>query len=55
MVGIGFMVFQDEFLGLDIYGIGFWLLVIAAGMTIWSMLIYLKAAWPFIVNHDAAT
>lgn len=49
MFGIGFMVFQNEFLGLDIYSIGFWLLVIAAGMTIWSMAIYLRAAWPFIV------
>ena len=53
MFGIGFMVFQDEFLGFDIYGIGFILLIIAAGMTIWSMIIYLRAAWPYIANHDA--
>ena len=49
MFGIGFMVYQHEFLGFDIYGIGFVLLVIAAGMTIWSMLVYLRAAWPFII------
>ena len=55
MVGIGFMVFQDEFLGFDIYGIGFLLLVVAAVITIWSMLVYLKAAWPFIINHDSDT
>jgi CDP-diacylglycerol--glycerol-3-phosphate 3-phosphatidyltransferase/cardiolipin synthase len=48
MFGIGFMVYQNELLGLDIYSIGFWLLVIAAGMTIWSMVIYLRAAWPAI-------
>ncbi len=48
MFGIGFMVFEKELLGLDIYGIGFILLVIAAGMTIWSMAIYLRAAWPAI-------
>ena len=48
MFGIGFMVYQNEFLGFDIYGIGFVLLVIAAGMTIWSMVVYLRAAWPFI-------
>lgn len=53
MFGIGFMVFQQQFLGLDIYGIGFVLLMIAAGMTIWSMVIYLRAAWPFIANRDA--
>jgi len=48
MFGIGFMVYQNEFLGFDIYGIGFILLVAAAGMTIWSMVYYLRAAWPFI-------
>lgn len=49
MFGIGFMVYENEFLGLDIYGIGFVLLMIAAGMTIWSMFVYLRAAWPFII------
>jgi len=52
MFGIGFMVYQNEFLGFDIYGIGFVLLVAAAGMTIWSMVVYLRAAWPFI-NLDS--
>jgi CDP-diacylglycerol--glycerol-3-phosphate 3-phosphatidyltransferase len=52
MFGIGFMVYENEFLGLDIYGIGFILLVAAAGMTIWSMVVYLRAAWPFI-NLDS--
>ena len=52
MFGIGFMVYQNEFLGLDIYGIGFALLVAAAGMTIWSMVVYLRAAWPFISAGD---
>ncbi len=50
MFGIGFMVYQNEFLGFDIYAIGFVLLMIAAGMTIWSMFIYLRAAWPFILS-----
>ena len=48
MFGIGFMVFQNEFMGFDIYHIGFLLLVAAAGMTIWSMMVYLLAAWPYI-------
>ena len=48
MFGIGFMVYEEEFLGFDIYGIGFVMLVAAAGMTIWSMAIYLRAAWPYI-------
>ena len=52
MFGIGFMVFQQDFIGLPIYEIGFALLVIAAIMTIWSMLIYLRAAWPYIASRD---
>lgn len=54
MFGIGFMVYKNEFLGFNIYMIGFALLVIAAVMTIWSMMIYLRAAWPYITKHDAA-
>lgn len=48
MFGIGFMVYENDFLGMPIYTIGFVLLVLAAIMTIWSMIIYLRAAWPFI-------
>ena len=48
MFGIGFMVYESQFLGFDIYGIGFVMLMAAAGMTIWSMFVYLQAAWPFI-------
>ena len=49
MFGIGFMVYQNEFLGFDIYHIGFLLLVVAAVMTLYSMFVYLRAAWPFII------
>ncbi|MCH7823136.1 MAG: CDP-diacylglycerol--glycerol-3-phosphate 3-phosphatidyltransferase [Proteobacteria bacterium] len=53
MFGIAFMVFQNDFLGLDIYYIGFVLLVAAAGMTIWSMMVYLLAAWPHIRSRGS--
>ena len=54
MFGIGFMVYENTFLGLDIYAIGFVLLIVAAGMTIWSMSVYLRAAWPSILRQGAA-
>ena len=44
-------VYKNTFLGIPVYTVGFALLVVAAVMTIWSMIIYLKAAWPFII-HD---
>jgi len=53
MFGIGFMVYENTFLGFDIYHIGFVLLMAAAGMTIWSMMVYLLAAWPFIIQDDS--
>ena len=53
MFGIAFMVYQNDFLGLPIYTIGFVLLVLAAIMTIWSMIVYLRAAWPFIKADSA--
>ncbi|MFQ6005631.1 MAG: CDP-alcohol phosphatidyltransferase family protein, partial [Woeseia sp.] len=52
MFGIGFMVYQHHLFGIDIYIIGFILLLIAAGMTLWSMVVYLRAAWPAIMSSS---
>ena len=52
MFGIAFMVYRNELFGIDIYAVGFVLLVAAAGMTIWSMIVYLRAAWPFIMADN---
>ena len=46
MFGIAFMVYQRDLFGVEIYEVGYILLVAAAGMTLWSMIIYLRAAWP---------
>ena len=54
MFGIAFMVYQDDMFGIPIYNVGFVLLVLAAVMTIWSMIIYLRAAWPFIIEDQQA-
>ena len=52
MFGIAFMVYQHRLFGIDIYTIGYYLLLIAAVMTLYSMVTYLKAAWPTIQeNH----
>ena len=52
MFGIAFMVYKNALFGIPMYTVGFVLLVLAAAMTIWSMGVYLKAAWPFIVNDQ---
>ncbi len=46
--GISFMLYQHPFLGMPIYEIGIALMLVAATLTIWSMLDYLKAAWPIM-------
>lgn len=46
MFGIAFMVYKVPLLGVDTYALGFVLLLAAAGMTLWSMFVYLRAAWP---------
>jgi len=46
MFGIAFMVYQRDLFGIELYVVGYILLLAAAGMTLWSMIIYLRAAWP---------
>ena len=48
MVGVGAMLFSYPFFGLPVYEVGFWLVVIAAGLTVWSSYLYLRAAWPHL-------
>ncbi len=46
MIAIAFLIWQNSFWGLPIFKIGEILLYLAATLTLWSMLSYLKAAWP---------
>ena len=46
MFGIAFMVYKEPLFGIDIYNVGFVLLLAAVALTLWSMFLYLRAAWP---------
>jgi CDP-diacylglycerol--glycerol-3-phosphate 3-phosphatidyltransferase len=46
MVAISCVLFYEDVLGLPIFKIGEWLLAIAAALTLWSGLDYMRAAWP---------
>jgi CDP-diacylglycerol--glycerol-3-phosphate 3-phosphatidyltransferase len=52
MTGLCCMIFYEPLLGLPIYQIGVVCLVLAAGLTIWSMVGYIRAAWPSNGEHD---
>lgn len=51
IIGISMMLYQDPLLGLPIYLIGNVMLIIAAGLTLWSMIDYLRAAWPVMLKQ----
>lgn len=46
MLAIGLMLFEYPLGAVDIYGLGVGMLILAAGLTLWSMGMYLLAAWP---------
>lgn len=46
MVAIIFMLYREPIAGVPVYNVGFALLYVAAALTIWSMSVYLVAAWP---------
>lgn len=52
MVGIPMMMWRDDILGLPIYQIGLYLTVAAAALTLWSMISYLRSAWPVLTASE---
>lgn len=46
MISIILMLLRQSFLGPWLYGLGITFLYLAAGLTLWSMVLYLRAAWP---------
>ena len=48
MLGIGLMLFQYPLGPVPIYDMGVWTLFVSAGLTLWSMCLYLLAAWPYL-------
>jgi CDP-diacylglycerol--glycerol-3-phosphate 3-phosphatidyltransferase len=50
MLAIGFLLYREDLLGLPINLIGYGLLYIAAALTLWSMVSYLRAAFTAIAE-----
>jgi CDP-diacylglycerol---glycerol-3-phosphate 3-phosphatidyltransferase len=46
MVAILMLIYRDDIWELPVYTIGYVLLYVSAVLTVWSMYVYLKAAWP---------
>ena len=50
MVALILLLFRDKLVGLPLFTIGHVMLWVAALLTIWSMVVYLRAAWPLITH-----
>jgi CDP-diacylglycerol--glycerol-3-phosphate 3-phosphatidyltransferase len=50
MIAILLLIYERPLWGLPIYTVGFVLLYAAAILTIWSMFVYLRAAWPSLMG-----
>lgn len=44
MFSLFFLLYEQMFLGISMFQLGFWLLMVAAALTLWSMVNYLRAA-----------
>jgi CDP-diacylglycerol--glycerol-3-phosphate 3-phosphatidyltransferase/cardiolipin synthase len=50
MVAVIFLLYRDDLLGIPVYAIGFVLLYAAVILTLWSMTVYIRAAWPSLLS-----
>lgn len=54
MIAIILLLYQDPILGLPVFQSGLILLYLAAVLTLWSMVVYLEAAWPVLTAQPPA-
>jgi CDP-diacylglycerol--glycerol-3-phosphate 3-phosphatidyltransferase/cardiolipin synthase len=52
MVALLLLLYHDSWWGLPIFEVGMVLLYVAFFLTLWSMLVYLRAAWPILVEQE---
>ncbi len=50
MVAIVLLILREDVWGLPVYTIGYVLIYLAAILTLWSMVVYLRAAWPSLMG-----
>ena len=52
MLAVTLLLYQAPIAGVSAADAGLALLYMSAGLTLYSMIIYLKAAWPILTQHD---
>ena len=51
MVAILLLIYEAPLFGIPVFTVGFVLLYVAAVLTLWSMVLYLRAAWPSLMGQ----
>ena len=52
MVAILLLIYDQPLIGIPVFTVGFVLLYVAALLTLWSMVLYLRAAWPSLLGES---
>ena len=52
MAAIALLIYRDDFWGVPVYTVGLVLLYVAVVLTLWSMTLYVRAAWPSLRGDD---
>jgi len=55
MVAVTLLLYRDDLLGLPVYSIGYGLLYLSVILTLWSMTVYIQAAWPSLLRGREAS
>lgn len=53
MTGLSMMLFREDVWFIPAFELGFYCLVAAAALTLWSMVVYLRAAWPDLMRSGS--
>ena len=54
MTAISLLIYRDDLFGFPVYTVGLVLLYVAVALTLWSMTLYLRAAWPSLTGDEEA-
>jgi CDP-diacylglycerol--glycerol-3-phosphate 3-phosphatidyltransferase len=52
IIGLSLLLFRQDLLSIPIYSLGLVLTAVAAVLTLWSMILYLRLAWPELRNSS---
>lgn len=52
IIGLSLLLFRRDLFGIPIYALGLVLTAVAAVLTLWSMILYLRLAWPELRNSS---